>query len=161
MQSSYTRFAAMIATSTVLMYALTYLNTYRIDHVFWSETRFFMALLMGAMMSVVMLAYMHHMYERRGVNAAIAAASVLVFFVALYLVRSQTTVGDVAYMRAMIPHHSIAILTSDRARVADPRVRALADRIIESQTKEIDEMKNLIAALQSDAVDGERAAAAR
>jgi hypothetical protein len=85
MQGSYTRFAAMIATSTVLMYALTHLNTYRIDRVFWSETRFFMALLMGSMMSVVVLAYMRHIYERRGVNAAIVAASALVSFVALVL----------------------------------------------------------------------------
>jgi uncharacterized protein (DUF305 family) len=46
--------------------------------------------------------------------------------------------------RALIPHHSIAILTSERAHITDPRVRKLADQIIESQRQEIIEMKQLI-----------------
>jgi uncharacterized protein (DUF305 family) len=51
-------------------------------------------------------------------------------------------------MKAMIPHHSIAILTSERAHISDPRVRALADEIISSQKREIAEMKALIADLE-------------
>jgi uncharacterized protein (DUF305 family) len=62
----------------------------------------------------------------------------------LWLVRSQETVTDIAYMEAMIPHHSIAILTSERAHIRNPRVRKLADGIIEAQVREIGEMKNLI-----------------
>ncbi|MEC8457726.1 MAG: DUF305 domain-containing protein, partial [Pseudomonadota bacterium] len=57
------------------------------------------------------------------------------------------TVGDVAYMKAMIPHHSIAIMTSERAHIRDPRVRELADEIIEAQVREIDEMNDLVADL--------------
>jgi len=148
MKGSYVRFLAMIATSTVIMFGLMYLNTYRLDHVFWSETRGYMALIMGASMAVVMLSYMLGMYGNGKVNAAIYAVSVLVFAVALYLVRSQETVQDVSYMRAMIPHHSIAIMTSERAEIADPRVRQLADEIIESQRREIAEMKALIADLE-------------
>ncbi|HET9449757.1 MAG TPA: hypothetical protein VFO83_02695, partial [Aggregicoccus sp.] len=71
MKGSYGRFAAMIATSTVLMFGLMYLNVYELGHVFWSETRAFMALIMGATMTIVMLAFMHGMYEDRKVNAAI------------------------------------------------------------------------------------------
>jgi hypothetical protein len=145
---SYWRFFAMIITSTVVMFGLMYLNTYAIDHVFFSETRSYMALYMGAVMAVIMLAFMLGMYSNRGVNIAIFAGSALVFAVSLFLVRSQSTVDDKAWMRAMIPHHSIAILTSERANISDPRVRKLADDIIEAQRLEIDEMKALIADLE-------------
>ena len=144
----YGRFAAMIATSTVLMFALMYFNTFQIDHVYFSETRTYMALVMGAAMATVMLAFMMHMYDDRGINFGIFAGSAVVFVVALWLVRSQITVDDVSYMRAMIPHHSIAIMTSERARISDPRVRKLADEIIESQRREIKEMKTLIRELE-------------
>jgi uncharacterized protein (DUF305 family) len=146
---SYRRFAAMIATSTMIMFGLMYLNTYRLDHVSWSETRVYMALIMGAAMAIIMLTFMLGMYANRLANAAIYVGSVLVLAVALYLVRSQTTVQDVSYMSAMIPHHSIAILTSERAEISDPRVRELADGIIESQRREIAEMKALIADLEN------------
>lgn len=147
--SKYLKFGAMIATSTVVMFLLMYLNTYSIDHVYWSETRAYMALVMGASMAVVMLLFMLGMYGNGKVNAGILAASVIVFAGALYLVRSQDTVADVAYMKAMIPHHSIAIMTSRRANIVDPRVRKLADGIIEAQVREIAEMKALIADLES------------
>jgi hypothetical protein len=143
----YLRFFAMIATSTIVMYGLMYLNTYELAHVAFSETRLYMALVMGAAMAIIMLSFMLHMFDRTGANLAIYVGSALVFAGALWLVRSQTTVDDVSYMRAMIPHHSIAILTSERARIHDPRVRDLADEIIEAQREEIAEMKRLIAAL--------------
>lgn len=146
---SYWRFAAMIATSTVVMYGLMYLNTHVYEHVFWSETRAWMALVMGAAMSVIMLGYMLGMYKRKGLNYAIFGGSVTVFALALWLVRSQATVDDVDYMKAMIPHHSTAILTSSRARITDPRVRKLADEIIEAQEREIAEMKHLIRDLET------------
>ena len=145
----YPKFGVMIATSTIVMFVLMYLNTYQLDHVFFSETRAYMALMMGATMSVIMLSFMRHMYTDRRVNTGIFASSVLVFVLALWLVRSQATVGDVAWMKAMIPHHSIAILTSERAHISDPRVRTLADGIIETQRKEIAEMKDLISDLES------------
>ena len=141
---SYWRFAAMIATSTVVMLGLMYLNTYASDHVFWSETRFYMALIMGATMAVIMLSFMLTMYRDQPVNAAIYASAAIVLMLSLYLVRSQVTVQDESWMRAMIPHHSIAILTSERAEISDPRVRKLADKIIEAQRLEIAEMKALI-----------------
>jgi len=146
---SYGRFFAMIATSTLVMYGLMYLNTYAIDHVYFSQTRSWMALYMGAVMAIIMLAFMLGMYSNSKVNMAIFAGSALVFAASLYLVRSQDTVGDVAWMKAMIPHHSIAILTSERAHISDPRVAELAQQIIEAQRKEIDEMKFLIDDLQA------------
>jgi uncharacterized protein (DUF305 family) len=145
---SYLRFLAMIGTSTALMYGLMYLNTYEWGHVVFSESRAYMTLLMGATMAMVMLSFMQAMYENRWANAAIMIGSSVVFVAALWLVRSQTTVDDVSYMKAMIPHHSVAILASERAEITDPRVRQLADEIIDAQRREIAEMKALIAELE-------------
>ena len=147
MSGSYLRFAVMILTSTVVMYGVMYLNTYAFQHVYFSETRLYMALLMGATMAALMLLFMRGMYRNAALNAAVLGASALSFTVGLWLVRSQATIEDASWMRAMIPHHSIAILTSERARISDPRVRALADQIIESQRKEIEDMQRLLAAL--------------
>lgn len=141
---TYKRFFAMIITSTIVMFGLMYLNTYAFDHMFFSETRAYMAILMGATMAVIMLGFMLAMYDNRKVNLAIFLGSIVVFAGSLWLVRSQETVGDLAYMRAMIPHHSIAIMTSERAHIRDPRVRELAHDIIVAQRREIAEMKYLI-----------------
>lgn len=146
----YLRFAAMIATSTLVMFGLMYLNTYAFEHVFWSETRAWMALLMGGAMAIIMLGFMLSMYKNTKLNIAIFASGIIVFAGSLWLVRSQITINDSEYMQAMIPHHSIAIMTSSRARISDPRVRKLADEIIAAQNREIAEMKYLIADLAED-----------
>jgi signal transduction histidine kinase len=147
--SGYGRFFAMIGTSAIVMFGLMYLNTYALDHVFFSQTRMWMALYMGAAMAVIMLAFMLGMYSNRRANIAIFAGAAIAFSAGVYLVRSQDTIGDVAWMKAMIPHHSIAILTSERANISDPRVRALADAIIEAQRGEIEEMKLYIADIEA------------
>lgn len=152
MRMGYGRFAAMVATSTVVMFFLMYQATYRLDHATFSQTRMWMAVVMGAAMAVIMLGFMWSMYKNKTVNAAILGGSALVFALALWLVRSQETVGDISYMKAMIPHHSMAILNSERAEIRDPRVRLLADRIIESQMREIGEVKRLIAELERNPV---------
>lgn len=131
------------------MFGLMYLNTYEAAHIHFSQTRAWMALVMGAAMAIVMLAFMLGMYKDRRRNAGIFIGAAVVFAVALWLVRSQRTVDDVSYMRAMIPHHSIAIMTSERARIADPRVRKLADGIAATQRKEIAKMEALIADIES------------
>ena len=149
-KNPYPKFAAMLVVATLVMFGLMYLNTFQMNHVFFSQTRAWMALIMGTAMVPIMLGFMPMMYPDRKANAAILAASVLVFCLALYLVRSQATVDDVSYMKSMIPHHSIAILTSERAHIRDPRVRKLADGIIETQRREIGEMKSLIEEIGSE-----------
>lgn len=151
---SYARFAVMIAASTVVMFGLMYLNTYAADHVYFSQTRFWMAVVMGAAMASIMLCFMWGMYKNRELNFAILAGSAVAFAGALWLVRSQETVGDVSYMQAMIPHHSIAIMTSARAHIRDLRVRKLADGIIEAQVREIAEMTALITDLEKSPTPG-------
>ncbi len=146
---SYVRFGAMIATSTVVMFILMYFNTFKLAHIFFSETRAYMAILMGAVMAIIMMGFMFKMHKKKLVNISIFIGSFIVIVLMVFLVRSQKTVGDVSYMRAMIPHHSIAILTSERANIEDPRVRDLTKRIIEAQISEIEEMKFLIKDLES------------
>jgi len=130
------------------MFIMMYFNTYQLDHVYFSETRAYMALYMGAVMAIIMLAFMSNMYKKTKVNLLVYGISVVMFAVGLWGVRSQATVDQVDWMQAMIPHHSIAILTSSRADIEDPRVRDLADGIIEAQKREIAEMQALIEELE-------------
>ncbi|MGM0139483.1 hypothetical protein IGI65_001939 [Enterococcus sp. DIV0755b] len=144
----YVKFLVMIGVSTILMFLMMYLNVYKIDHIFFSQTRVFMAIMMGAAMAIVMLLFMWKMYTNKKMNLAILITSICLFLGSLFMVRSQTAVDDVAWMKAMIPHHSIAILTSKRADLTDPEVKKLAESIIEAQEKEIEEMKTLIKELE-------------
>ncbi|MBT2572205.1 DUF305 domain-containing protein [Planococcus sp. ISL-110] len=147
---AYLKFGIMIATSTFLMYWLMYLNVFQLDHVTFSETRVYMALIMGSIMAIVMLLFMWPMYKNKKVNTLILAGGAVVFALSLWLVRSQVLIEDTGWMKAMIPHHSIAILTSERANISDPRVRELADQIIQAQQEEIAEMERLIEDLENE-----------
>lgn len=157
---SYKRFFAMIVTSMIVMYFLMYLNSYQIIEHFWfSETRMYMTLIMGGAMILIMLGYMLGMYKNKRANRAIFAGGILLISFAVGLVRSQITVTDVDYMEGMIPHHSIAVLTSERAGIEDVRVRLLADAIIEAQRREIEEMEWLISDIRENGKATTRAAA--
>lgn len=144
----YRKFLLMILAASVLMFGLMYLNTYQTSHVWFSQTRLFMTFIMAGSMALVMLFFMRGMYKDKRANLAIVVGSIALMGSGLWLVRSQETVGDIAWMKAMIPHHSIAILTSGRAQILDPRVRKLADGIIEAQRREISEMEFLINDIQ-------------
>ncbi|MET4074513.1 DUF305 domain-containing protein [Hymenobacter sp. UYCo722] len=147
-QGHYRKFLLTLAISFVVMYVVMYLNTYELDHVYFSLTRFYMTVLMVTAMAVVMLLMMPMMYPNKTTNGLIMGASLTLFVGALILVRSQTFVDDTRWMRAMIPHHSIAILTSERATIKDPEVRKLADDIITAQKREIGEMQAMIKRLE-------------
>jgi multisubunit Na+/H+ antiporter MnhB subunit len=144
----YTKFVLMLAASFVAMYIAMYLNTYEIDHVYFSFTRFYMTCLGISAMALIMFFFMKKMYKNRKKNTAILLGSMLLFGSALFLVRAQKPIGDVLWMKAMIPHHSIAILTSERVDIQDPEVKKLANDIIEAQRKEIREMKEMINRLE-------------
>lgn len=147
------RFAAMIAISALIMFALMYQLVYSFDHVFFSLNRLLASLLMACVMSVIMLGFMWSMYANRGLKIGILVGGVIGAVVLFALNRNQALVGDAAFMEAMIPHHSIAINNARKAAISDPRVRELADRIIEAQVREIEEMNLLLADI---AQNGER-----
>ncbi len=148
-------FFAMIATSIVTMFALKYANVYEPGHVFFSQTRMWMALMMGMAMIVIMLGFMWGMYRTLATKITVMIAAIGGFVLFVFLARSQATVEDEAWMKAMIPHHSIAVLTSRRAEISDPRVRELADAIIEAQVKEIAEMKLLLEDIEANGEMGD------
>lgn len=146
----YTKFIMMLVASFIAMYVTMYLNTYEIDHVYFSLTRFYMTCLGISAMAVIMWLFMRKMYRNKKKNRIILLGSLILFSSALGLVRAQSPIiGDVLWLKAMIPHHSIAILTSKRADIKDPEVRNLADDIIKAQEKEIAEMKAIIKRLEN------------
>ena len=149
-EKNYHKLYLMLGLSFLAMYGTMYLNTYALDHVYLSMTRFYMSCLGISMMGVIMLLMMKEMYKNRKKNIQILIGFGLLFSVALTLVRIQSPViGDVLYMKGMIPHHSIAILTSERADLKDPEVKKLAEEIIEAQKKEIVQMQEMIIRLEN------------
>ncbi len=151
MSNNYGTFMLMLGLSFVAMYITMYLNTYELDHVYFSLTRFYMSCLGIAAMAVIMLSLMLKMYKNKKKNRTIYIGSLVLFVSALLLVRVQKPmIGDVLWMKAMIPHHSIAILTSERADIQDPEVKKLANDIIKAQRKEIGEMQAMIKRLESE-----------
>lgn len=149
-KSNYAIFILMIATSGVSMYITMYLNSYTYDHVYFSWTRLYMTLLGVSAMAIIMFSFMRHMYNDRMKNIGIIAGSIVIFLSSFYLVRQQIPIEDVRWMKAMIPHHSIAVLTSKRAKLSDPEVKKLADEIIKAQVREIAEMKKMIERLENE-----------
>lgn len=148
-EKKYNTFFLMLGASFITMYITMYLNTYTIDHVYFSLTRFYMTCLGISTMAIIMLLFMLNMYKNKRKNSAIIGGSILLFVIALTLVRAQKPIiGDLLWLKAMIPHHSIAILTSERAAIKDPEVKQLATDIIEAQRKEIEEMKAMINRLE-------------
>ncbi len=126
------------------MYFVMFLNIDKLDHYHTSATRIYMALLMVAPMGVVMMLMMGKMYPNKKCDTSIIIASIIVFGVVLSALRTQIPISDVQYMKAMIPHHSSAIMTSKNANIKDPEVKKLSEGIIASQEKEIAEMKAII-----------------
>ncbi|PPL04785.1 DUF305 domain-containing protein [Parapedobacter indicus] len=145
---NYGKFALLLTASFLLMYAIMFLNVNEPDHIYINMTRFYMTQMMIAAMAVLMLAMMPMMYPDKKKNRALIIVGIVVFGLAFAGVHRQVGISDVQYMKGMIPHHSIAIMTSENAHITDPRVRKLADGIIATQEKEIKEMKALIDSLQ-------------
>src|SRR5690554_4333839 len=147
-KSNYTKFFLMLIYSAVSMYITMYFNTYEYNHVYFSWTRMYMTLIGIGGMAIIMFLFMQKMYTNKSKNAAIIVGSLILMSVSTFLVRQQMPVEDVRWMRAMIPHHSIAILTSKNADISDPEVKELANNIIKAQEKEIIEMKKMIERLE-------------
>lgn len=144
MGMSWGRFAAMIATSTFIMFFLMYQLVYVTDHAMFSLNRLVASLVMGCIMTIVMLSFMWSMYKGKGTKIAVLVVAALLGALLLFANRSQSLIVDVNFMKSMIPHHSIAINNARKASISDPRVRELADQIIKSQVREIAEMKLLL-----------------
>lgn len=147
---NYTKFTLMLICSAISMYITMYFNTYELSHVFFSWTRMYMTFIGIGGMAIIMFLFMKNMYSNKAKNLSIVLCSLILMSVSTYLVRQQVPIKDVKWMKAMIPHHSIAILTSTGAELKDPEVKQLAQEIIEAQRKEIKEMKLMIERLENE-----------
>ncbi|WP_232314859.1 DUF305 domain-containing protein [Oceanibaculum pacificum] len=154
MKMGWGRFLAMIAVSTLVMFPLMYQLVYSADHATFSLTRLVSSVVMGCVMAVIMLAFMWKMYEGQAIKLAVLIGAIVVGVVALAINRQQMLIGDVDFMKSMIPHHSIAINNARKADIRDPRVRKLADGIIRAQVMEIAEMKLLVADIERSGTRG-------
>jgi uncharacterized protein (DUF305 family) len=146
---SYQKFALMMAVSFVIMYGVMFLNADIFDHVMLSTTRTYMTILMIAPMAISMMFFMWGMYENKKANYIIIASALVIFLATLTMLRNQTLIADVQWMKAMIPHHSSAIMVSQKAHLQDPEAQKLAQDIIEAQKKEIAQMEAMIERLQN------------
>lgn len=147
---NYRKLAAMLLLSFVIMYMVMFPNVDSSDHIYVSLTRGYMAVLMVCPMAAMMVAFMPMMYKNKGLNRRIMAIAAVLFFGALTMLRVQAFVSDEQYMKAMIPHHSSAILTSKNAAIADPEVKALSEKIIRSQQQEISQMEAMLERMEND-----------
>lgn len=148
-KSNYGKFALMMGVSFVVMYAVMFLNADVFDHVMLSNTRTYMTILMIAPMAISMMLFMWGMYKNKKLNYIIMGLSVAVFIATLYGLRQQVFISDVQWMKAMIPHHSSAIMVSQKAHLKDPEAIKLAEEIIEAQEREIAQMKKMIYRLEN------------
>ncbi len=130
--------------SLVIMYLVMFLNMDSVGHYHTSATRIYMAVLMVAPMAIVMMTMMGKMYPNKKANTGIVVGAIVLFIITLTALRTQTPISDVQYMKAMIPHHSSAIMTSKHANIKDPEVKKLADSIIASQEREIKQMEAIL-----------------
>ncbi|MEE1899462.1 DUF305 domain-containing protein [Flavobacterium rakeshii] len=148
-KGNYGKFLLMLLVSFIVMYAIMYANVASEEHIYFSLNRFYMTILMVVPMGFIMLLFMQRMYKNRKKNNVIIITGVLLFTAAFVMLRTQTYINDVRYMEAMIPHHSSAILSSQHADLKDPEVQELSKKIIESQQKEIEQMKTMIQRLKN------------
>ena len=148
-KNPYVKFAIIMAVSFVIMYSVMFLNLEAFSHIHNSITRFYMTTLMIAAMAITMLLFMWKMYPNLKINYGIIAFAAISFCGTLYLLRTQTFITDIQYMKAMIPHHSSAIMTSSNVNFKDPELKKLAEDIIIAQEKEIEQMKQMINRLEN------------
>ena len=104
-----------------------------------------MAVTMVAPMGLIMLAIMRGMFPNRPLNFGLAAAFVALFALGVWLGRTEALVGDEQFLRAMIPHHSRAILVCNEAEITDPEIEQLCGQIVATQREEIAIMEQMLA----------------
>ena len=144
----YVRLLLMTVLSFISMYVLMYAMVDRFENVYPNINQFYMAGLMTAPMVIIELLLMRSMYRHRAANIAILAVSVIALGAFWLAIRQQAAVGDVQFLKSMIPHHAGAVLMCGEAPIEDAVIRDLCKSIIASQREEITQMKALLAQRQ-------------
>lgn len=143
-RTHYGKLALMVVLSFISMYILMYAMVDKATSIHPSLNQAYMAGLMTAPMVVIELLLMSMMYTRRGLNAVLLAASVVVGLGCFIAIRQQFLIGDREFLKSMIPHHSGAILMCGKAPIRDLQLKALCGTIIQGQQAEIDQMNAML-----------------
>ncbi len=136
-----------LTISTIIMYFVMFSMIDGTGSFFHNINMFYMALTMVAPMAILMLLMMGSMYGNKRLNLVLHAGFAVLFVAAFMAIRTQAAVGDVQFVRSMIPHHSGAILMCQEARLEDAELRQLCGEIVEAQRTEIEQMKGILARL--------------
>lgn len=141
----YRKLAITLTINVFLMFLITFALIDQFDHLYFNINRFYMSVMMTAPMAIVMLLVMGSMYPDRRLNTLLIGAFAVLFLIVFALARTQTPVGNEQFLRSMIPHHSSAIVMCEEAALTDPEILTLCEQIVETQKREIAEMKALLA----------------
>jgi hypothetical protein len=145
MKSHYGMLGLNLGLSAVIMYLVMFTMIDSTGEFYNNIDNVYMTLMMVSPMAILMLLMMGSMYTNRALNLVLYAAFAAIFILSFVGMRTQALVGDDQFLRAMIPHHSGAILMCREARISDPEIAALCARIRQSQKEEIDQMKAVLA----------------
>lgn len=143
----YGHLAIMTLLSFIAMFIFMYAMVDQFANVYPNVNQFYMAGLMAAPMVIIELIVMRAMYPDTKMNmiiGGVALVALLLFFVGI---RVQAAVGDVQFVKSMVPHHSGAILMCNRASLSDAELKKLCSDIVGGQQREIDQMKAILARL--------------
>jgi uncharacterized protein (DUF305 family) len=141
---AYRSLALQTIVSGIIMYLVMFVMIDRLSSFYNNLNMFYMTLMMVSPMVVLMVLAMRDMFPSKRLNTLLLLGSTVAFFGSFALIRTQTTIGDTAFLRSMIPHHSGAILMCEQAKLSDPEVRQLCSGIITGQKSEIDQMKQIL-----------------
>jgi uncharacterized protein (DUF305 family) len=144
MNTHYKHFAVELVVDALIMFFVMYSMVSTAGHVYLNSNNVYMTLSMVAPMGIVMLIAMRHMFPNKRLNLALYAVFTCVFFASFFATRSQALVGDKQFLRAMIPHHSGAILMCEQAQITDPEIKRLCREIVDGQKREIDQMEAIL-----------------
>jgi len=146
MNSAYVKLGLQSLFGGVVMYLVMFTMIDSLGSFYNNLNMLYMTLMMVAPMVAAMVISMRDMFPRPALNAALIAASIVVFLGGFAFIRTQTTIDDTAFLRSMIPHHSGAILMCREAKLTNPKIIELCKEIIASQRSEIERMQRILAA---------------
>ena len=144
-QNHYGRLAIELTLDFVVMYLVMFTMIATLSHFRFNLNNVYMTLMMVAPMTIIMLVSMRSMFPSQRLNGLIIAGATAVFLLSFLGMRTQAGIGNSEFLRAMIPHHSGAIMMCEQASITDPEILALCQEITKSQKAEIAQMEAILA----------------